>query len=67
VLVRAAHHLLQANHWVHIPDSGSYSLVVEPIFEGAMLPQTLIDGGRGLNVIFVDTQKKMNFDFKRLT
>jgi hypothetical protein len=32
-----------------------------------LLPQTLIDGGSGLNVIFVDTLKKMDFDFKRLT
>jgi hypothetical protein len=32
-----------------------------------LLPQTLIDGGSGLNVIFVDTLKKRDFDFKRLT
>jgi hypothetical protein len=32
-----------------------------------LLPQTLIDGGCGLNIIFVDTLKKMDFDFKRLT
>jgi hypothetical protein len=41
-------------------------LVVEPVIEGPLLPQTLIDGGSGLNVIFVDTLKKMDFDFKRL-
>jgi hypothetical protein len=57
----------RADHWVHIPNPGSYPLVVEPIVEGALLPQTLIDGGSGLNVIFVDTLKKMDFDFKRLT
>jgi hypothetical protein len=57
----------RADHWVHIPDPGSYPLVVEPIVEGALLPQTLIDGGSGLNVIFIDTLKKMDFDFKRLT
>jgi hypothetical protein len=57
----------RADHWVHIPDLGSYPLVVEPIVEGALLPQTLIDGGSGLNIIFVDTLKKMDFDFKRLT
>jgi hypothetical protein len=57
----------RADHWVHIPDPGSYSLVVEPIVEGALLPQTLIDRGSGLNVIFVDTLKKMDFDIKRLT
>jgi hypothetical protein len=42
-------------------------LVIEPIVEGALLAQTLIDGGSGLNIIFVDTLKKMDFDFKRLT
>jgi hypothetical protein len=57
----------RADHWVHIPDPGSYPLVVEPIVEGALLPQTLINGRSGLNVIFVDTLKKMDFDFKRLT
>jgi hypothetical protein len=35
--------------------------------EGALLPQTLIDGGSGLNIIFVGTFKKIDFDFKRLT
>jgi hypothetical protein len=44
-----------------------YPLVVDPIVEGALLPITLIDGGSGLNIIFVDTLKKMDFDFKRLT
>jgi hypothetical protein len=56
----------RADHWVHIPDLGSYLLVVEPIVNGALLTQTLIDGGSGLNVIFVDTLRKMDFDFKRL-
>jgi hypothetical protein len=57
----------RVDHWVHIPDPGSYPLVIEPNIEGALLGQTLIDGGSGLNVIFVDTLKKMDFDFKRLT
>jgi hypothetical protein len=47
-------------------DPGSYPLVVEPNIEDALLGQTLIDGGSGLNVIFLDTLKKMNFDFKQL-
>jgi hypothetical protein len=32
-----------------------------------LLPQTLIERERGFNVIFVDTMKKMDFDFKRMT
>jgi hypothetical protein len=41
-------------------------LVVEPIVEGALLPQTLIDGGSELNIIFTETLKKIVFHFKRL-
>jgi hypothetical protein len=57
----------RVNHGVHNPDPGSYPLVVKPIVEGALLPQTLIDGGSGLNVIFVNTLTKMDFDFKMPT
>jgi hypothetical protein len=57
----------RADHWVHIPDPDSYPLVVEPIVEDTLLAQTLIDRGSGLNDIFVDTLKKVDFDFKRLT
>jgi hypothetical protein len=56
----------RANYWVHIPNPGSYPLIVESIVEGTLLPQTLIDGGSRLNVIFVDTLK-MDFNFKRTT
>jgi hypothetical protein len=28
----------RADHWVHIPDPGSYPLVIEQIDEGAFLP-----------------------------
>jgi hypothetical protein len=57
----------RSDHWVHIPDSWSYPLVVEPIVEGVLLPLTLIRSGSGLDLIFVETLKKMDFDFKRLT
>jgi hypothetical protein len=56
----------RAHHWVRIPDLELYPPVVKPIVEGTLLPQTLIDGESGLNVIFVDTLKKMDLDFKRL-
>jgi hypothetical protein len=57
----------RADDRVHIPDPGTYPLVVEHIVESTQLPQTLIDGGNGLNVIFIETLKKMDFDFMRLT
>jgi hypothetical protein len=37
----------RADHLVHIPNPGSYPLVVEPIVEGTLVAQTLIDGGVG--------------------
>jgi hypothetical protein len=35
--------------------------------ERALFTQTLIDGGSGLNIIFLENLKKMDFDFKRMT
>jgi hypothetical protein len=43
------------DHWVHIPDPGTYPLVVNPIVDGVFLPKTLIDGGSSLNIIFTET------------
>jgi hypothetical protein len=40
---------------VHIPDPGTYQLVVNPIVDGAFLPKTLIDGGNSLTIIFTET------------
>jgi hypothetical protein len=55
------------DHWVHIPDPGTYPLVVNPIVDGAFLPKTLIDGGSSLNIIFTETLKKTEFDFTNMT
>jgi hypothetical protein len=55
------------DHWVHIPDPGTYPLVVKPIVNGAFLPKTLIDGGNSLNIIFTETLHKMEFDFNKMT
>jgi hypothetical protein len=55
------------DHWVHIPDPGTYPLVVNPIVNGAFLPKTLIDGGSNLNIIFTETLRKMKFDFSKMT
>jgi hypothetical protein len=55
------------DHWVHIPDPGTYLLVVNPIVDGALLPKTQIDGGSSLNIIFTETLRKMDFDFNKMT
>jgi hypothetical protein len=55
------------DHWVHIPDPGTYPLAVNPIVNGAFLPKTLIDGGSSLNIIFTEALRKMEFDFNKMT
>jgi hypothetical protein len=52
---------------VHIPDPGTYPLVVNPIVDGAFLPKTLIDGGSSLNIICTETLRNMDFDFNKMT
>jgi hypothetical protein len=54
------------DHWVHIPDPGTYPLVVNPIVVVAFLPKTLIDGGSSLNIIFTETLRKMDLDFNKM-
>jgi hypothetical protein len=54
------------DHWVHIPDPGTYPLVVNPIVNEAFLPKTLIDRGSSLNIIFTNTLGKMEFDFNKM-
>jgi hypothetical protein len=55
------------DHWVHIPDPGTYLLVVNPIVDGAFLPKTLIDRGSSLNVNFTEMLRKMDFNFNKMT
>jgi hypothetical protein len=52
---------------VHIPNPGTYTLVVNPIVDGAFLPKTLADGGSSLNIIFTETLRTMDFDFSKMT
>jgi hypothetical protein len=54
------------DHWVYIPDPGTYPLVVNPIVNGAWLPNTVIDGGSSLNIIFTETLRTMEFDFNKM-
>nr|XP_034570673.1 uncharacterized protein LOC117835431 [Setaria viridis] len=54
------------DHWVHIPDPGSYPLVVCPTMNRVLLSKVLIDSGSGLNIIFTETLKHMDFNFERL-
>jgi len=47
-------------------NAGHYPLVLGPTIDGMTVPKVLIDGGVGLNIIFVDTLKKIGLDFTSL-
>ncbi|XP_072147935.1 uncharacterized protein [Setaria viridis] len=54
------------DHWVHLPEPGSYPLVVAPTIDRVLLSKLLIDGDSSRNIIFIETLKCMDFNFERL-
>ena len=54
------------DHWVHLPRSGAYPLVVNSVFCQIRLARVLIDGGSALNIIFARTLEDMVFDMTKL-
>ena len=49
----------QRDHPSHIARSGCYPLVVDPIIRKKCLTKVLMDGGSGLNILYVDTLDAM--------
>ena len=49
----------QRDHPSHIVRPGRYSLVVDPIIRKKRLTKVLMDGGSGLNILYVDTLDAM--------
>ena len=47
-------------------NAGHYPLILGPTIAGMTVPKVLINGGAGLNIIFVDTLKKIGLDFTSL-
>ena len=47
-------------------NASHYPLVLAPTIAGMTVPKVLIDGGAGLNIIFVDMLKKIGLDFTSL-
>ena len=43
-------------------NAGHYPLVLGPTIAGVIVPKVQIDGGAGLNIIFVGTLKKIGLD-----
>ena len=50
----------QTDHPSHIARPGCYSLIVEPIVHKKCLTKVLMDGGSGLNILYVDTLDTMH-------
>ena len=45
----------QRDHPSHVARPGRYLLVVDPIVHNKRLTKVLMDGGSGLNILYVDT------------
>jgi hypothetical protein len=54
------------DQWTSFSEPGKFSLVLDPVVAEVKLNKVLIDGGSGLNLIFVSTLKKMGLDFKNM-
>jgi hypothetical protein len=54
------------DQWTSIGNAGLYPLVLDPTIAGMIVTKVLIDGGAGLNIIFLETLWKMGLDFVRL-
>ena len=57
---------IREDQWTSTANAGSYPLVLGPTIAGVAVTKVLIDGGAGLNIIFVDTLKRMNLDCEGL-
>jgi hypothetical protein len=54
------------DQWTSFSEPGKFSLVLDPVMAGSQLTQVLIDGGSGLNLLFVGTLKKMGLDITKM-
>jgi hypothetical protein len=52
------------DQWTSFLKPGKFPLVLDPVVAAVKLTKVLINGGSGLNLIFVNTLKKMGLDFK---
>jgi hypothetical protein len=47
-------------------NASHYPLVLDPTITGMTITKVLIDGGAGLNLIFLETLRKMGLEFARM-
>ena len=56
----------QRGHPSHVVRSGRYPLVIDPIVHKKHLTKVLMDGGSGLNILYVDTLDAMRIPRSKL-
>jgi hypothetical protein len=56
----------RTDQWTSFSEPGRFPLVLKPVVTGSRLNKVLIDGGRGLNVLFTKTFKKMKLDITHM-
>jgi hypothetical protein len=54
------------DQWTSVGNADLYPLVLDPTIAGITITKVVIDGGVGLNLIFLETLRKMGLDFVRL-
>jgi hypothetical protein len=54
------------DQWTSFSEPGKFPLVLDPVVAGSQLTRVLIDGGSGLNLLFVSTLKKMGLDISKM-
>ena len=56
----------RSDHPDHVPQPGSYPLVVAPLFSTKRVHKVLMDGGSGLNILYASTLDGMGISRSRL-
>ena len=56
----------QRDHPSHVMRPGRYPLIIDPIVRKKRLTKVLMDGGNGLNILYVDTLNAMRIPWSEL-
>ena len=65
-LIRISDHLRLERPSLHVARPGCYPRVVDPIIRKKRLTKVLMDGGSGLNILYVDTLNAMRIPWLEL-
>ena len=57
----------QSDHPARVATPGRQALVVDPVVGGTRLTKVLMDGGSGLNILYVETLKGMGIPMSKLS